>query len=421
MSAATRRPTSPTVAAPELELTVLLPCLNEAETLATCIRKAREALLRLGVAGEVLVADNGSTDGSPDIALREGARVVLAPEPGYGAALRHGIDAARGRFVVMADADDSYPLDDLGPFLEALREGAELVVGNRFLGGIERHAMPPLHRYLGNPVLSWLGRLFFKIDIGDFHCGMRGFDRDRVQALRLRTPGMEFASEIVVRAALGGLRITEVPTTLRPDGRTRRPHLRTWRDGWRHLTFLLAFSPRWLLWYPALGLVATGTVLQVLLAVGAPRLGDVTLGVHTMLAAATATIVGIQAGGLAVLSRANAAALGMLPRGRLERVLDRNHSRLLLLGLTASLAGLGCFGWALGRWGEASFGRLDAGTTMRVPILGMFLIVVGSQVIMLYFVLPLIRLAEVQPPAPTRPQELASSPRTSTDKAAMRP
>jgi hypothetical protein len=385
---------------PQLELTILMPCLNEAETLATCIRKARGSLLRLGVTGEVLVADNGSTDGSLDIALAEGARVVHVPERGYGAALRHGIEAARGRYVLMADADDSYPLEDIGAFVEALRGGAELVMGNRFRGGIEPHAMPALHRYLGNPVLSWLGRLFFKIDIGDFHCGMRAFDRDRVRALHLRTPGMEFASELVVRAALNGFRIAEVPTTLRPDGRSRRPHLRTWRDGWRHLTFLLAFSPRWLLWYPALFLMTVGLITQIVLLVGTPRIGDVTLGIHTMLAATTATIVGVQAGGLAVLARANAAALGMLPHGRLERIMERHGLGWLMLGgLASALAGLGCFFAAVVTWGQASFGELDAGTTMRVPILGMFLIVFGVQLIMLYFVLPLIRLAE-QPPAP---------------------
>jgi hypothetical protein len=383
---------------PQLELTILMPCLNEAETLATCIQKARGSLLKLGIDGEVLVADNGSTDGSLDIALAEGARVVHVPERGYGAALRHGIEAARGTYVLMADADDSYPLEDIGHFVEALRAGGELVMGNRFQGGIEPKAMPPLHRYLGNPVLSWLGRLFFKIEIGDFHCGMRAFDRDKVRALNLRTPGMEFASELVVRAALGRFKIVEVPTTLRPDGRSRSPHLRTWRDGWRHLTFLLAFSPRWLLWYPALLLTAVGLLLQIVLVIASPSIGDVTLGVHTMLAATTATIVGVQAGGLAVLSRANAAALGMLPRGRLERVMDRHGlGWLVLTGLASVLGGLGCFLAATVTWGQASFGELDAATTMRVPILGMFLIVFGFQLVMLYFVLPLLRFAEQRP------------------------
>src|SRR5918994_3349045 len=258
------------------ELSVVLPCLNEAETLATCITKARGSMEALGVDGEIVVADNGSTDGSERIATSLGARVVPVPERGYGAALRTGIAAAKGRYVIMADADDSYALHDLGPFLEALRGGADLVMGNRFAGGIEPGAMPALHRYLGNPVLSWVGRLFFKVPINDFHCGMRGFARDRILGLGLTTTGMEFASEMVVRAAIGGLTITEVPTTLKPDGRSREPHLRTWRDGWRHLRFLLAFSPRWLFLYPAVFLVVLGTVVFTRLAVGPVSIGSVT-------------------------------------------------------------------------------------------------------------------------------------------------
>jgi hypothetical protein len=336
----------------------------------------------------------------------EVAVVVLderAAQPGQDGIAEVAVE--RRHRAPLAAAGDPVAEDGVG--------GADLVMGNRFAGGIERGAMPPLHRYLGNPVLSWLGRLFFKIDIGDFHCGMRAFDRDKVQALQLRTSGMEFASELVVRAALGRFRIVEVPTTLRPDGRSRSPHLRTWRDGWRHLTFLLAFSPRWLLWYPALVLFGLGLVAQVVLVLDSPRFGDVTLGVHTMLAATTATIVGVQAGGLAVLSRANAAALGMLPRGRLERVMERHGlGWLLLAGLVSVLVGIGCFLAAVVTWGEASFGQLDAGTTMRVPILGMFLIVLGVQVIMLYFVLPLIRLAEQRPVRPVLVVDPESQPAT---------
>jgi glycosyltransferase involved in cell wall biosynthesis len=226
-----------------IELSVVLPCLNEAETLATCVRKAQESLLRLGVVGEVVVADNGSTDGSQEIAMAHGARVVDVPRRGYGAALMAGIGAAHGEYVLMADADDSYALDDLDDFVAALRDGADLVMGNRFKGGIEAGAMPFLHRYLGNPVLSKMGRVLFQIPVRDFHCGIRAFRRDRMMELGLRTSGMEFASEMVVRASLAQLNIVEVPTTLRPDGRSRSPHLRTWRDGWRHLRFLLAFSP----------------------------------------------------------------------------------------------------------------------------------------------------------------------------------
>jgi hypothetical protein len=383
-------------AAAVVELTVVLPVLDEAETLAVCIRKARTAMASLGVVGEVVVADNGSTDGSQDIARDEGARVVDVAVRGYGAALSRGIEVAEGTFVIMADADDSYALDDPGPFLKELREGADIVVGNRFRGGIAPGAMPALHRYLGNPVLSFLGRLFFGVPIGDFHCGMRGFRRDRVLALGLRTTGMEFASEMVVRAALGRLEIREVPTTLRPDGRSRPPHLRTWRDGWRHLRFLLAFSPRWLLWYPALTLVGLGGVALLALSFGPVRIAGVVLGIHTMLAAATAVIVGVQLGGLAVLSRAYAAALGLLPRSsRLEAMIGRfGLGWGLALGVAMTLAGLACFASALLWWGRADFGTLDPARSMRLPILGMVLIVLGAQNALLSFTLSLTRIGE---------------------------
>ena len=233
-----------------IELSILMPCLNEAETLAACIHMAHSFLDATGVSGEVLVADNGSTDGSRDIARGEGARLVPVPTRGYGAALLGGIEAARGEYVIMGDADRSYDLSNLMPFLVELRGGADLVMGNRFKGGIAPGAMPFSHRYIGNPVLSVLGRIFFRIDIGDFHCGLRGFRRDRIRDLRLQTTGMEFASEMVVKSALAGYTITEVPTTLAKDGRSRPPHLRTWHDGWRHLRFLFMYSPRWLFLYP---------------------------------------------------------------------------------------------------------------------------------------------------------------------------
>ena len=248
-----------------LELTILMPCLNEARTLPACIAKARRFLDTAGVRGEVLVADNGSTDGSQALAMSLGARVVDVPERGYGAALIAGIDAARGRFVVMGDSDDSYDFEHLQPFVDALRGGAQLVMGNRFAGGIRPGAMPPLHRYLGNPVLSFIGRAFFKVRVRDFHCGLRGFERDALLALGLHCKGMEFASEMVVKAALGGLRIAEVPTTLSPDGRDRAPHLRSWRDGWRHLRFLLLFTPRWLFLYPGV-VLSVVALLQLLYA-----------------------------------------------------------------------------------------------------------------------------------------------------------
>jgi glycosyltransferase involved in cell wall biosynthesis len=378
-----------------IELSVVLPCLNEAETLATCIKKARGSMEALGVEGEIVVADNGSTDGSQSIAEGLGARVVPVPERGYGAALRTGIAAAEGRFVIMADADDSYALDDLGPFVEALRGGADLVMGNRFAGGIEPGAMPALHRYLGNPVLSWVGRLFFRVPINDFHCGMRGFRRDRIMGLGLTTVGMEFASEMVVRSAINGLNITEVPTTLKPDGRSRAPHLRTWRDGWRHLRFLLAFSPRWLFLYPAVFLVVVGAAVFTRLAVGPVTIGSVTFDIQTMIAAASAIIVGIQAGVLAMVSRAYASSLGLLPRSdRVERFLDRFTLEWgLIVGFAMTLAGIGSFVLAVLNWRETDFGALTT-EDMRLPLLGMLLIVAGSQVILGSFLLSLTRIGE---------------------------
>ena len=377
------------------ELSVVMPCLNEAETLATCINKARASMDELGVDGEIVVADNGSTDGSQEIASSLGARVVPVPERGYGAALRTGIAAAEGRYVIMADADDSYALHDLGPFLEALRGGADLVMGNRFAGGIEPGAMPALHRYLGNPVLSWIGRLFFRVPINDFHCGMRGFSRDRILGLGLTTSGMEFASEMVVRAAVSGLNITEVPTTLKPDGRSREPHLRTWRDGWRHLRFLLAFSPRWLFLYPAVFLVVVGTAVFARLAVGSVTIGSVTFDIQTMIAAATAIIVGIQAGALAMVSRAYATSLGLLPRSdRVERFIDRFTLEWgLIVGFVMALIGVASFVIAVINWSETDFGGLTT-RDMRLPLSGMLLIVAGSQISLVSFLLSLTRIGE---------------------------
>jgi hypothetical protein len=399
----------------DLELSVVLPCLDEAETLEVCIRKARRSMAELGIRGEVVVADNGSTDGSQAIAEAAGARVVPVPRRGYGAALRAGIEAARGRYVLMADADDSYALDDLGPFVTALRSGAQMVMGNRFQGGIAPGAMPWLHRYVGNPLLSWAGRRFFRIPVGDFHCGMRAFHRDSIRALGMQTDGMEFASETVVRSALAGLRITEVPTTLRPDGRSRAPHLRTWADGWRHLRFLLAFSPRWLFLYPALFMLVVGIAGLAALFMGTVQIGDVSFGIHTMLACATLVILGLQVGGLALVARAYAARLDMLPPSpRLEKWVDRvTLERGLVLGLVSVLLGIAAFVSALVTWGSEGFGQLDPVVTMRLPIVGMVLIVGGFQVAGASFAVSLAGVgraaaestatAEAPSPAPLEP------------------
>ena len=382
------------VRADTCELTVVLPCLNESETLAVCIRKTRASLASLGIDGEVLVADNGSVDGSQDIARLEGARVVDVPRRGYGAALRGGIEAAHGRFVLMADADDSYALDDLGPFVEQLRAGADLVMGNRFSGGIAPDAMPFLHRWLGNPVLSGLGRWLFHVPVGDFHCGMRAFRRDRVLALGLRCDGMEFATEMIVRASMAGLTFVEVPTTLRPDGRSRAPHLRTWRDGWRHLRFLLAFSPRWLVLYPALALFTVGAAGLLWLSFGPRAVGHIEFSVQSMLVCATAVIVGMQAASLAVASHGYLAHLEILPPSpRLERFIERlTLERGLLGGVLSTLLGMAAFVTALVRWSSTGFGQLDVISTIRVPIIGMVLVVGGLQLIMLSFMMSLVRV-----------------------------
>ena len=379
-----------------VELSVVLPCLNESETLATCVRKARRSFTELGVAGEVVVADNGSTDGSQDIARAEGARVVDVPRRGYGAALLAGIRAATGEYVLMADADDSYALDDLGGFLRELRGGADLVMGNRFRGRIEPGAMPFLHRYVGNPALSMLGRLFFHIPVGDFHCGIRAFRRDQVLALGLVTSGMEFASEMVVRASLAELRIREVPTVLRPDGRSRAPHLRTWRDGWRHLRFLLAFSPRWLLLYPAMVFQGLGLAGMLWLLLGPRSVGRVVFDVHTMLAFATMFVLGVQGLGLAVIARSYAAYLGLLGQSRrLDQLLVRvSLERGLVLGGLLLAAGAACFVGALTTWGAAGFGPLDAAQSLRLPIVGSVLAITGFSIVTVSFTLSLTQIGE---------------------------
>lgn len=359
-----------------LELTVLVPCLNEARTVAHCVAAALGFLQTAGVAGEVLVADNGSTDGSQALARQAGARVIDVPRRGYGAALGAGIVAARGRFVVMGDADGSYDFTSLLAFVDRLRGGAQLVMGNRFQGGIAPGAMPWLHRYLGNPVLSFIGRLFFRVPIGDFHCGLRGFSREAMLGLGLVSPGMEFASEMVAKAALAGLPIEEVPTTLRPDGRDRPPHLRTWRDGWRHLRFLLLFCPRWLFLYPGL--------LLMLLGLGGFALGAVGrgLGVHSLLYMAAATVLGGQLIQLALLTKWVGIVSGVVPS---QRWLTRLSPFLkiengLLAGLLFMLLGLAVSVRLTIGWGAAGFGALEPDQTMRVAIPAVTLMILGAQV-----------------------------------------
>src|SRR5580692_4958737 len=286
-----------------VELTILIPCLNEAETIAVVVKKAMGFLQRANIRGEVVVADNGSTDGSQALARSCGARIIDIPTRGYGAALQGGIRGAHGKFIIMGDADDSYDFTALDPFVEQLRAGFDLVMGNRFRGGIKPKAMPLLHKYLGNPVLTWLGRTFFGSKCGDFNCGLRGFRREAILGIGLTQPGMEFAMEMVVKSTLAKLRITEVPTTLSPDGRSRPPHLRTWRDGWRSLRFFLLYSPRWLFLYPGIALMLAGIALGAWL-LPAPRIvGGVTFDVHTMVYAAMMVLIGFHSISFAVFSK----------------------------------------------------------------------------------------------------------------------
>jgi glycosyltransferase involved in cell wall biosynthesis len=354
----------------ELEVTVLLPCLNEAETLEVCVRKALTSLAELGVEGEVLVSDNGSTDGSPDIARAAGARVVHAPIRGYGGALLNGIEQARGRYVIMADADDSYDLSTLGPVIEGLRAGHDVVMGNRFRGGIAPGAMPFLHRYLGNPVLSWVGRALIGLKgIRDFHCGIRGFRRDRIRELDLCMPGMEFASELVVRASLSGYAITEVPTTLRPDGRSRPPHLRTWRDGWRHLRFLLVFAPRRTLIWPGLIVFLLGVLGTGLLSFGPRSIGHVQFDINALAYTCVAILVGAQL----VLFGGFAELYGRFEGLVRDRALSRwarwlSFERCVALGLALTVLGLAGTVLAVTHWGETGFGHLDPRGTIRLVL-----------------------------------------------------
>ena len=368
----------------EVELSIVMPCLNEAETLEGCIRKAAGFLTDSGVSGEVVVGDNGSTDGSLEIAARCGARVVHAPLRGYGAALYHAIQASRGRFIVMADSDGSYDLSALGPFLTKLREGFDLVMGNRFLGGIRPGAMPWKNRYIGNPVLSGIGRLFFHCPARDFHCGLRGLSRGAFLRMDLRTTGMEFASEMVIKATLMGMRIAEVPATLSPDGRSRPPHLLPWRDGWRHLRFMLLYSPRWLFLIPGLLLMLLGGVGIAVLWRGDLAIGDVHLGVHTMLYAATAVAAGFQAVTFSLFTKIFAISEGLLPE---DPKLSRLYRYVTLesgLGVGFSLLLLSAAGTlhAFSAWSAASFGPLDPATMLRLVIPAAFTFLLGCQTVL---------------------------------------
>lgn len=376
-----------------LELTILMPCLNEAETLATCIKKAKSYLERSGVSGEVVIADNGSTDGSQDIARSLGARVVDVPRRGYGAALWAGIQAARGRFTIFGDSDDSYDFSNLDAYVGKLREGFDIVMGNRFKGGIKPGAMPFLHRYLGNPVLSYLGRCFFGIKVGDFHCGLRGFQTKRILALNLNTTGMEFASELVVRASMSDYSMTEVPTTLSPDGRSRPPHLRTWRDGWRHLRFLLLYSPKWLFLIPGLALTTLGLLGIILLFNRSFKiLPTVTLDINSYVASCIGLLLGLQLITMAVFARRYGTRHGFIPRSdRYGPMMEAlTLERLAIFGVTLILLGGAGFAYEVVAWAGVKFGEITYPQMLRGVILSLITLAAGTQLAMMAFLTGLL-------------------------------
>lgn len=381
-----------------MELTVVMPCLNEAETVATCVRKATAFIADSGISGEVVVADNGSTDGSQQLAEDAGARVVDIKDKGYGNALMGGILAARGEYVIMGDADDSYDFTNLMPFIEELRKGSDLVMGNRFKGGVEPGAMPPLHKYLGNPVLSFVGRLFFRSKIGDFHCGLRGFRRDSAIALGLQATGMEFASEMVVKATLAKQKITEVPTTLKKDGRSRPPHLRSWRDGWRHLRFLLLFSPRWLFFVPGLFIGVAGLVIGAIVAIGPVTIGGVTFDVDTLVAASAMVVIGFQAVLFWLFTQVYAGAEGFLPEEpKVQRLLEKlSLERGLIAGAAIGVAGLVGLIFSLTYWHANKFGQLNYEHALRLMVPSVTALVLSCQLILGTFFLSILGIKQTR-------------------------
>jgi glycosyltransferase involved in cell wall biosynthesis len=377
-----------------MELSIVMPCLNEAETLESCIRKAQSYLLRSGVSGEIVIGDNGSTDGSQEIAARLGVRVIHIPIRGYGAALYGAITAAQGRYCIMGDADDSYDFEDLGAFVEKLREGYDVVMGNRFQGGIRPGAMPWKNRYIGNPILSTIGKILFRAGVGDFHCGLRGFTKSAFQKMDLRTTGMEFASEMVIKAKLMGLKMTEVPTVLSPDGRSRPPHLLPYRDGWRHLRFMLLFSPNWLFLYPGIALMLLGLTVGGLL-LGQPiHINSIRLGLDTLIYCSTCVVAGFQAILFSLLSRMYAIQEGLYPK----TARDRKYGRLITLerGLVAGaailLTGLVAVLYAVWEWKQHAFGLLETERIARVVIPSSVAISLGIEIFLFSFLLSTFEL-----------------------------
>lgn len=378
----------------EVELSIVMPCLNEAETLEICIRKASHFLQTNNINGEIVIADNGSTDGSQNIALANNAIVIDVPKKGYGNALKAGFNAARGKYLIMGDADDSYDFSNLNPFLKKLREGNDLVIGNRFKGGIEKGAMPFLHKYLGNPVLSFLGKLFFKIKINDFHCGLRGISKEAYQKINVKTTGMEFASEMIVNASLQNLKIIEVSTTLKKDGRTRKPHLKTWSDGWRHLRFLLLFSPKWLFLIPGLIMVFLGSILSLILIFKPIKIGSIVFDIHTLLFSSSLAIVGFQFVMFYGLTKVFGITQNLLPKSKRYDTIFKyiQLEKGLIVGFLLTLTGLILSFYGFNIWQNHNFKALKVQETMRIVIPAVSLIVVGIQVVLFSFFFSILDL-----------------------------
>lgn len=376
------------------QLSILMPCLNEVETLWICIEKANQWIAASGIPAEVIVADNGSSDGSQKIARSLGAKVIDVPQRGYGSALYYGSLAAAGEWIVMGDSDDSYDFSQLDPFVEKLREGYDLVMGNRFLGGISDGAMPWKNRYIGNPLLTWIGRSLFKCPATDFHCGLRAFTQDAFLRMDLRTTGMEFASEMVIKATLFRMKIAEVPTTLRKDGRSRPPHLLPWRDGWRHLRFMLLFSPRWLFVIPGLALFTVSLLIYIAILNGPVRLGNVTFDVHTLFLAGTGLVLGYLAMCFGAIIRMFGMRERLLPEHKtLERL--RLSPALEIgggVGLLLISGGIILSAVALLNWGEAGFGPLEGGRLLRKVSMASILIMMGGTTFMTALIMGFLAL-----------------------------
>ena len=376
-----------------MELTILMPCLNEAETIGVCIKKAKCFLEENKIDGEVLISDNGSTDNSVDIAESLGARVVNAPIRGYGGALITGTQNAYGKYVIMGDADDSYDFSNLMPFVSKLKEGYDLVMGNRFEGGIERGAMPWSHRYIGNPVLSFIGRLFFKSDIKDFHCGLRGFNRESILNLELHTTGMEYASEMVVMSELAGYKICEVPTTLKKDGRNRAPHLRSFHDGWRHLKFLLMYSPRWLFLYPGFFLITSGLMGGIVLSIGEFAIGNIVFSIHTLMYCMMSIILGVNIVYFYTFTKLYAEKSKFIPHDKfLDRYIAKGEDKGILYGFLIALLGLVISIGALEIWKNSGFSQMEPERLMRFVLPAATMVEVGIETMFAWFLIGILKI-----------------------------